>query len=50
MQVHEKNAGNNLTFTQLSLAVLSLCVDNEKADELTKRDHRAKNSNGWGLS
>lgn len=34
-----------LTFMQLYLDVLSLYLDDEKADKLTKTDHKAKNSN-----
>lgn len=35
---------------QLNLGVLSFYLDNEKADRLTKMDHRAKNSNSWELN
>lgn len=34
-----------LTFMQLYLDVLSFYLDDEKADKLTKTDHKAKNSN-----
>ena len=34
-----------LTFMQLYLDVLSFYLDDEKADKLTKIDHKAKNSN-----
>lgn len=37
-------------FVQLNLGVLSFYLDNEKADRLTKMDHRAKNSRSWGLN
>lgn len=52
MQVHEENGGikKHLTFMQLNLGVLSFCLDNDKADKLTKMDHRAKNSNSWELN
>lgn len=43
MQVHEECVCVCLTSCSLTWVFLSFCLDNRKADRLTKMDHRAKN-------